>query len=70
MRYQHDCDQCKPLGEFNEFDLYFCDSQLGNIPTVIARYGDSGEQNFSGIGSSSPQLVEAEKRAKKKGYME
>ena len=24
-RYQHDCEECKPLGEFEEYDLYFCE---------------------------------------------
>ena len=34
-RHQHDCDDCKPLGGLDEFDLYFC-AQMGR-PTVIAR---------------------------------
>lgn len=50
MRYKHDCDKCIPLGTHKEFDLYFCHqgADPGEIPTVIARYGDEGEDYQSG----------------------
>ena len=48
MRFEHDCPDCKPLGEYKEFDLYFCE-QGGTIPTVIARYGDFGGDYYSGM---------------------
>jgi len=47
MRYKHDCEKCKPLGQFLEDDLYYCDQ--GGRPTVIARYGDDGPDYVSGM---------------------
>jgi hypothetical protein len=41
MRHPHDCEKCSPLGQYNDYDLYYCD-QSGR-PTVIARYGIDGE---------------------------
>jgi hypothetical protein len=43
-RYKHDCNKCVFLGNYNEYDLYFC--AIGNFmvePTVIARYGEDGD---------------------------
>jgi len=60
-RYQHDCDQCKPLGEHEEYDLYFCE-QNGS-PTVIARFGLDGDY-LSGLPvSNSGVLFVAKTRA-------
>jgi hypothetical protein len=63
-RYQHDCTACTYLGQYKEFDLYFC-PQGGNIPTVIARYGNDGPEYQSGLVPASvlPELAEARKRA-------
>ena len=63
MRYEHDCEKCKPLGEFQEFDLYFCEQALGG-KTVIARSGPEGEY-VSGMSfaDSMPELGEAKRRA-------
>ena len=63
MRYEHDCANCKPLGEFDEFDLYFCE-QGGVGPTVIARFGPDGDY-FSGMcfADAMPELGEAKRRA-------
>ena len=45
-RYQHDdCDACVYLGQFNEYDLYYCPGE----PTVIARASSNGPDYFSGI---------------------
>ena len=33
-RYEEDCDRCKFLGSYNEFDLYIC----GQV-NFVARYG-------------------------------
>lgn len=38
MRYEHDCEACVLLGEWQEYDLYFCPKEH----TVIARYGPYG----------------------------
>ncbi|MCX6827608.1 MAG: hypothetical protein NTV06_10160 [candidate division Zixibacteria bacterium] len=45
-RYLHGCNECLWLGQFNEYDLYFC--YQNGIPTAIARYGDS-EDYKSGL---------------------
>ena len=60
--YPHDCDDCIPLGAFNNQDLYYCD-QLG-MPTVISRFGIDGNYT-SGLCFSygqSKQLTEARER--------
>lgn len=64
MRHEHDCDKCHPLGEFKEFDLYFCEQAPGFGHTVIARYGKEGDY-FSGLASSDlhESLREAKRRA-------
>lgn len=64
MRYQHNCDKCKPLGEHGDADLYFCDQgDLGM--TVIARYSSDGADYTSGLCAAPfvPDLGEAKKRA-------
>lgn len=38
-RYAHDCSRCVFLGQYAEYDLYFCDKSTG---TLLARYGDDG----------------------------
>ena len=38
-RYEHDCDDCKYLGQFYEYDAYYCPVQND----LIARYGKEGE---------------------------
>ena len=68
MRYKHDCSRCKPLGTAAEYDLYFC-SQTGNLPTVIARYGDEGHEYGSGLGMKSLPLRIAELKARLAGYI-
>jgi hypothetical protein len=61
-RYSHDCTQCQTLGRFEEYDLYFCD-QSGFGPTVVARWGNAGQEYTSGLHSQLPALQEAEVRA-------
>jgi len=70
MRYTHDCDACKPLGEFGNADLYFC-AQLG-IPTVIARFSSDGPDYTSGMefAKSRNDLAEAKKRAIAAGHLQ
>ena len=71
MRYQHDCEKCKPLGEFGDADLYYCDAQAFGGATVIARYSDDGADYSSGmeLAKFNPDLMEAKKRAIKLGYI-
>ena len=65
MRFQHDCDKCKPLGEFGDADLYFCPAQLVGGENVIARYSDDGGDYQSGMefADKIPALGEARNRA-------
>ena len=66
MKFPHDCAACRPLGEFREFDLYYCD---GVLPTVVARYGADGSEYTSGMLPNLPELVEARIRARAAGYI-
>jgi hypothetical protein len=61
-RYNHDCDKCTYLGQYEEYDLYFCSKFL---PTVIARYGNDGPLYTSGMALRKfvPPLQEAYERA-------
>ncbi len=67
--YEHDCHNCVFLGVFQSHDLYYCNS---SNPTVIARFGIDGDYcsglNFAKPGGI-PVLVEAKKRAIKKGLI-
>ncbi len=68
IRYEHDCDHCKPLGMFRDFDLYYCPQ--GGLPTVIARYGEDGNYT-SGLDAADrhPELAEARARSVTAGYI-
>lgn len=46
MRHDHDCSRCKPLGQFKNNDIYFCDEAE---KTVVVRYGSRPEEYYSGI---------------------
>lgn len=63
-QFKHDADCCTFLGRHLGNDLYFC-SQGGNLPTVIARYGNEGSDYNSGLPVAHlvPALTEAKKRA-------
>jgi hypothetical protein len=71
-RYEHTCEDCKPLGEFKEFDLYYCPQNMGStsIPTVIARFGENGEY-YSGLvfADKIEPLGIAKARAIEAGYI-
>ena len=45
-KYQHDCVDCIFLGNYNEYDLYYCNKS--NL-TVIARFGDDSPDYLSGM---------------------
>jgi hypothetical protein len=75
-RYQHDCQKCKYLGQFEEYDFYWCKSH--NLPTldsILARYGSDGPEYlsshppgaFCGESNQFPWYVEILKRAEKEG---
>jgi hypothetical protein len=62
MKFTHDCDRCKFLGTHSGQDLYFCKGNIEN--TILARYGDRGDQ-YSSIDFSTPtsreELIEAKR---------
>jgi hypothetical protein len=76
-QFTHDCDNCTFLGRHEltdgrfpgKYDLYHCTAQ--GSATVIARYGNEGEQYTSGIviGKQYPDspLAEALRRAVSRG---
>lgn len=74
--FVHDCQHCTFLGHYysnlynGQFgsiaDLYHC-VQGGRLPTVIARFGNEGDQYLSGLNSDLPALKEAQNRAKAQG---
>lgn len=71
MRHQHDCDKCVPLGQFDEYDLYFCGQ--GGGQTVIARYGEDGEYRSGlefGKTGADPVLAVAYHMARSRGLIE
>lgn len=73
-RYTHDCDKCVFLGHYDQNeqkrDLYFC-LQTGNLPTVIARFGNEGYSYGSGLFNTGEDtaLGTAEKLARMKGLL-
>jgi hypothetical protein len=71
MRFKHDCSACKPLGEFNEFDLYYCQQDPNRMATVLARFGNKGLEYTSGLHfvEVKPELAEAFRRAKEAGLV-
>ncbi len=45
--YAHDCDNCTYLDTIEYLDLYFCPQ--GGMPTILARYGNNGQDYSSGL---------------------
>ena len=45
-RYNHDCDTCIFMGNFEKYDLYFCPTSK----SLIARYGEYGDYKSHAIG--------------------
>ena len=69
-RYEHDCSSCYFLGQYEEYDLYYCDQTFLNFPTVIARFGDDGPDYTSGLAlATQPPLSEAKRRAIQMGLL-
>jgi hypothetical protein len=64
-RFRHSCENCVTLGQFNEFDLYFCAQAPHCRPTVVARFGNADAEYASGLLSAAelPELGEARRRA-------
>jgi len=73
-QFSHDCDACVYLGSDEKNDFYFCKKA---IPTVIARFGNNGEDYTSGLTAATlcwergldVPLVSALRLAKEKGLI-
>lgn len=67
--YEHDCEVCRFLGHFEDFDMYFC-PQDGR-PTVIVRDGNRPEHYISGLAfaTQDQRLALAYARAHQKGLI-
>jgi len=48
MRFKHDCEHCRALGEYGRADLYFCYT-LWIGATVVARFSDEESDYVSGF---------------------
>lgn len=44
-RYTHDCNTCVYLGQYKQYDLYYCAGE----PTIVCRYSDEGPEYNSGL---------------------
>lgn len=44
-RYEHDCDSCVYLGQFEQYDLYYCHHE----PTIVCRFSSEGPDYYSGL---------------------
>ncbi len=69
-RWVHDCEDCRSLGRFKEFDLYFC-KHTGRWPELVARYGH-GNLDYSVarlFDTALEHFNEAHSRAKLLGMM-
>ncbi len=71
-KFDHDHNSCCTfLGHFNNHDLYFCPQDIFKIPTLIARYGNKGEEYKSGLEfkDTDSEIKEAYNRAKIAGFI-
>jgi hypothetical protein len=72
MRYEHKCQFCKFLGEFGEYDLYFCTILHFGRHYVVAK--NDGGEDFSLVPleehteTEYPELKEAFRRAIEKEF--
>ncbi len=71
-QFDHACPACHFLGQYQEYDLYFCVySHSPGQDTVIARYGSNESEYVSGLGcvGDMGQLTEAARRAVRAAYI-
>jgi len=58
-RFDHDCDACQFLGQWHDYDLWWCPAPTN---TVIARYGSKGPNYASNCveyKETSPKSLES-----------
>lgn len=46
-KFKHDCENCRFLGHYYDFDVYICDNLSTMGQSLIARYSDEGCEYFS-----------------------
>lgn len=70
MRFSHDCSECKPLGTWEGWDLYYCTQGAVGRPTLIARFGDEGPDylTYTGAAALTPEIAECKRRAIAAGF--
>lgn len=56
-RYIHDCINCTFLGNFQQYDIYFCKQTESWKSSLIARYGSEGSQYASMPFDMIPRLA-------------
>jgi len=56
LRYTHDCSNCHYLGQYLNYDLYFCPNNDDNT-TIVCRYGDSVGDYNSGLDISFTKIL-------------
>jgi hypothetical protein len=66
-RYEHDCNHCVFLGQYGEYDLYYCPQPMIHLPTIVARFGDWGGDYHSGRFPGSSWFDEGWDRANNLG---
>ena len=47
MRYQHDCEDCQPLGMFLDYDIYLCERQPRSIMVITDERKNKKDLNFT-----------------------
>jgi hypothetical protein len=71
-RFSHSCSCCTYLGQWREYDLYFCENCC-IVPSVVARWGSDRADYVSGLDavtqSVTPHLREAKRRAEELGLI-
>jgi len=71
-RFSHSCSCCTYLGQWNEYDLYFCENCC-IVPSVVARWGSDRADYVSGLDDATqcvtPHLREAKRRAEAMGLI-
>ena len=71
-RFAHNCTCCTYLGQWNEYDLYFCE-RCCIVPSVVARWGNDRADYVSGLDEATqrvtPHLREAKRRAEQMGLV-
>lgn len=66
--FEHDCDNCTFLGNYNGEDLYYC-TQNNTYGTVIVRKSSYGPDYFSGLPFAKETLKESRSPGLRVAYL-